>query len=223
LREANERLAPWRSEIRNDQEFTLSAIRLHLLLREFQQAAEWTEAYTASAPTHMLVRLGLTYEMARQGTKAAEYYHQALAAGHYPEALLGLARLDAERGDKEQARRHVLAALNLKCALAEKATGPLPLFQSVLRQLLNLEEPALNCQAWIASMSRQTLPAAAANKSFLVYAPAGQEPAKWLQDILQAMQADTTSPLATTAVWRRAPKEQQPFGPVRPGVQGVFD
>ncbi|HEV7928214.1 MAG TPA: M48 family metalloprotease, partial [Verrucomicrobiae bacterium] len=180
LREANERLAPWRSEIRNDQEFTLSAIRLHLLLREFQQAAEWTEAYTASAPTHMLVRLGLTYEMARQGTKAAEYYHQALAAGHYPEALLGLARLDAERGDKEQARRHVLAALNLKCALAEKATGPLPLFQSVLRQLLNLEEPALNCQAWIASMSRQTLPAAAANKSFLVYAPAGQEPAKWL-------------------------------------------
>ncbi len=223
LREARERLAPWQSEIPNDPEFTLAAIRLHLLLREFQQATEWTEAYVAGAPAHMLVRLGLTYEMARQGAQAAEYYQRALEAGHFPEALLGLARLEAELGDKAQARQHVLAALNLKCALAEKATGPLPLFQSVLRQLLNLEEPAPNCQAWIASMSRQTSPAAAANKSFLVYAPAGQEPAKWLHDILQAMQPDAPPPLATMAVWRRAPKEQQPFGPVRPGVQGVFD
>jgi len=223
LREARERLAPWRGEIPTDHDFTLSAVRLHLLLREFQQATEWAGAFIAAAPAHMLVRLGLTYEMARQGAPAAEYYQRALAAGYFPEALLGLARLEAERGDKEQARRHVLAALNLKCALPEKATGPLPLFQTVLRQLLNLEEPALNCQAWIASMSRQTSPAAAANKSFLVYAPAGQEPAKWLNDILQAMQPDTPPPLATTAVWRRAPKEQQPFGPVRPGVQGVFD
>jgi tetratricopeptide (TPR) repeat protein len=223
LREARERLEPWRHLMPNDHEFTLAAIRLHLLLREFQKASEWTDAFIAAAPADMLVRLGLTYEMARQGAPAAGYYERALAAGHFPEALLGLARLEAERGDKEQARRHVLAALNLNCPLPDKATGPLPLFPNILRQLLNLEEPASNCQAWIASMSPQTSPAAAANKSFLVYAPVGQEPAKWLYDVLQAMQPGTPPPISTTAAWRRAPKEQQPFGPVRPGVQGVFD
>jgi Zn-dependent protease with chaperone function/tetratricopeptide (TPR) repeat protein len=223
LHEARDRLAPWRGEIPQDRELTLSAIRLHLLLRDGPNAAELTAACKAAAPASMLVRLGLTYEMARQGGQAAEFYQQALASGHFPEALLGLARLEAERGHKEQARRHVLAALNLNRALAENATGPLPLFQTVLRQLLNLEEPAPNCEAWIASMSLRAIPAAAANKSFLVYAPAGQEPGRWLEEILRAMQPDAPPPPTTNAVWRRAPKEQQPFGPVRPGVQGVFD
>ena len=161
--------------------------------------------------------------MARQSGPAADFYQQALAAGHFPEALLGLGRLEAERGHKEPSRRHVLAALNLNRALPQNATGPLPLFQTVLRQLLNLEEPVPHGEAWIALMNRQAVPAAAANKSFLVYAPAGQEPAKWLDEILRAMQPDTPPPVTANAVWRRAPKEQQPFGPVRPGVQGVFD
>jgi Zn-dependent protease with chaperone function/tetratricopeptide (TPR) repeat protein len=222
LHEARARLEPWLGEIPHDHELTLAAIRLQLLLRDWPKAAELTEAFKSAAPVNMLVRLGLTYEMARQAGQASGFYQQALAAGHYPEALLGLGRLEAERGRKEQSRRHVLAALNLTRTLAQNATGPLPLFQTVLRQLLNLEEPAPNCEAWIASTTRQVVPAAA-NKSFLVYAPTGQEPGKWLNEILLAMQPDEPPPFSANAVWRRAPKEQQPFGLVRPGVQGVFD
>jgi tetratricopeptide (TPR) repeat protein len=222
LREAREKLPGLQRELSGDTDFLLATVRLYLLLGDRPKAEETTGILRASVSGQTLVRLGSIYEMARDSEKAGAFFQEALSVGHFPEALLGLGRAAAERGAKDQARRHALSALNLSRPLGENATGPLLVFQQVLHQLIALEDVAPDCEAWIASTGSAASPAAAANKSFLIYTPAGHAPNQWLHDIIQAMQPESASPASTQIHWRRAPKEQQPFGPVRPGVQGVF-
>jgi len=187
--------------------------------RKFDAADEWTERVKqGSAGPHVLVQLGEIYESARKDEKAAALFNQALEIAFYPEALFGLARIEAIRHNRELARGHLLAALNTKRPFGENGIGPLPLFHHIVTRLRMLQEPQLNCQTWIASFEKGTVPAALFNVSFIVCAQNREDAEKHVATIVHAM--DPELPILSPAGigWKKAPKEQQPVGPICPGI-----
>ena len=219
LREAQERLSKLEAEIPGDPELVVAAARMNLMQRKFEAADEWTERLKqASAGPHVLVQLGEFYESARKDEKAAALFNQALETAFYPQALLGLARIEAVRHNRELAQGHLLAALNTKRPLGENAIGPLPLFPYIVARLRMLQEPEPNCQTWIASFQKGTGPAAVPNMSLMVCAQSREDAEKHVAAIIHAM--DPESPLLSTAGigWKKAPQEQQPAGPTCPGI-----
>ena len=219
LREAQERLTKLEAEIPADPELMVAAARMNLMQRKFDAADEWTERLKqASAGPQVLVQLGEFYESARKDEKAAALFNRALEAAFYPQALLGLARIEALRHNRELAQGHLLAALNTRRPLGENAIGPLPLFHHIVARLRMLQEPEPNCQTWIASFQKGTGPAALLNVSLMVCAQSREEAEKHVVAIVRAM--DPESSLASPAGigWKKAPQEQQPVGPTCPGI-----
>jgi Zn-dependent protease with chaperone function/tetratricopeptide (TPR) repeat protein len=223
LREAQERLMKLEAEIPGDAELMLATTRMNLMQRKFDAADEWTERLKqGSAGPHMLVQLGEIYESARKDEKAAALFNQALETAFYPAALLGLARIEALRHNRELAQGHLLSALNTKRPLGENGTGPLPLFHQIVAGLRMLQEPKLNCQTWIASFEKGTGPAALLNVSLIVCAQSREEAEKHVAMIVRAMDPES-SPLSPAGIgWKKAPKEQQPVGPTCPGILGAL-
>lgn len=223
LRDAETRLQRWEESARSDAELAMLMVRLRLLKREFTAARDWAAALRVANPRMpWVIRLGEAFENARADAHAAQFFEEALAAGFFPEAHLGLARLAMSRRDKAECRRHLLAALNLERQLGEHATGPLPLFQAIVGQLLMMEEPRERCVAWVATFPNNPpplTPEALKNCSLLIYAPDRRGAEGYLDTVLDAMQPATPPARAATLFWREAPKEQQPVRPVRPGVQ----
>jgi tetratricopeptide (TPR) repeat protein len=221
-REASQRLRELEPDLKKDTDLLFSMVWLNVMLRKFEEAEQWTGLMQqGSAGAHTLVRLGQIYETARKADQAGAFYRQALEKGYYPEAYLGLGRLEASRLNKEQAREHFMAALDTHRAPGERAVGTLQLLRLIIHQILALEEPVLNCQAWFATLPANVSPQALAGKSFMVVAPDKQQAGQRLGAILNAMQPGSP-PLPDSAFrWRKAPKEQQPDGPARPGVQGI--
>ena len=222
LREAQENLRRLEPGLPNDAELAFSMVRLSLMQHSAVETERWAERFKHLAPgAPSLFRLGAVYEGARQADEAAALYVQALAAGYYPEALLGLGRLAASRHDLQEAQRHMLAALNVNQTPGNGSVGPIAIFQQTIGQLLLLREPLLNCQAWIASFNGGAGPAALAQQSLLIYAPSREQAEDYLNMLLAAMQPGKPPMLPGTFGWHSAPHEQQPIGLVRPGVQGV--
>ncbi len=223
LREARTRLFELEAATAHDHELMFAFVRLHLLQRNIDAADQWTEKLKAASPgANMLVRLGHIYEAARKGEKAAVLYQQGLEAAHFPAAYLGLARLAAEAQHKDQARGYNLQALDLKKTPGKDAVGPLPLFGQAITQLLALEEPSLNCQAWLAAFLANASPSALANQSLIIFAPTQTEAEQYLETLLKAMQPGSPPPSPGSIQWSMASRQQQPEGPVRPGVQYVL-
>ncbi len=221
LREAQEWLAKLEPHTGNDKDLQVSLVRLNLMRRNYE-TAEYLARSLESAGPHMLVRLGGIFGAARKGDRAISYYEQALAGGYYPEALLGLGFWEAERNNKVLARAHFRAALDVGRELGDGAVGSLALLPQILQHLLMLEEPVLGCRAWLATLNGGVGPAGLAGKSFRVYAPSQAEAERYLGSLLSAMQPGLP-PVSSSAIgWREAPREQQPDGPVRPGIQGVL-
>jgi len=224
LREAREWLKQVEPGAQDDVEVMLSIVRLNLLQRNFIAADEWSGQMRAKQPSpHLFVRLGQSYEVARQYQKAANFYNEALAAGFYPESLLGLGRIEAHAKNKEQAKKHLMAALDTARPLGQKAVGPLPLFHRIAGQLLALEDPVANCRAWVASLNGGKSPPGLANKSLLIYAPGRSQAEQFLNEIVCAMQPGMPPIMPANIGWKEAEKEKQPDGPVRPGIQAVLN
>ena len=124
LREAQARLEKLKGEWSNDADLAFAMVRLNLLRRRLDEAEHWAEETQAACHGAPYPRpLRPAYETARQGGQATAHYEQALAAGHYPEALLGLGRLAAAQNRQAEAESHCLAALNLNRPLARGAWG----------------------------------------------------------------------------------------------------
>lgn len=99
MHEAQARLLPLDREIPRDHDLMLAAVRLDLSSRNFAGADRWTDALTQSSPpAHMIVQLAAHYELSRQTDRAERLYREALALAYYPDACLGLARVEAGRG-----------------------------------------------------------------------------------------------------------------------------
>ena len=223
VREARERLEPLKAGAKDDADLMFTMVRLHLMLWNFEAAEAWAAQLKQNqTQAQVLIRLGGAYESARKPGQAAAYFNEALQAGYYPEAYLGLARLETEKRNKELARSHILSALDISRPVGEHGVGPLPLFPRIVGRLLWLQEPVLNCRAWIASVAGNATPRALANASFMIFAPDRPEAEQHFETLLRAMRAGMPPLLPGTVSWREAPREQQPDGPVRPGVQGTL-
>jgi heat shock protein HtpX len=221
LREVRDLLQQWVNEAVTDTEMTIAMVKLCLLQRDEATAQAWIEFIRQSEDSpKKFVTLGEACEAARRDAWAEENYQTALTNGHYPEALLGLGRLEASRQNRDQAGAYFRLALDLDRPLGENSVGPIPLVVPILQQLKMLQEPILNCRAWIASFPGKVEPAALAGVSFLIYAPNSDEAKKSLNTILSAMQPGVLP--SQTVSWKTAPKEQQPDGPVYPGIQAVI-
>jgi heat shock protein HtpX len=224
LREANEQLTQLQDEAATDPELMIGMVKLSLMSKHVTVADQWAEfAIQSPAGPHKFVKLGGTYEAARHDEKATELFQHALTLGHYPEALIGLGRLEIHRRNFEQARMHLLAALNLNLPVGEGSANPVELVLPIFQQLKLLQDPILNCRAWIAAMSQLMKPVALANVTLLIYAPTQAEALAYLSAALAAMQPDLPPPAPNAVTWRAAPREQQPDGPVPPGIQGVLN
>jgi tetratricopeptide (TPR) repeat protein len=224
LREAQQKLEKLREFADDDVEIMMQFMRLDLLLRQFVAADQWVERIQRKQPGGFnWVTLGKFHEMARENVRAAAFYEGALAKGFYPEALLGLARLEAQARNKEAARKHLLAALDTSRELGEKAVGPLPLFHQINQQLLFLEEPVPGCRAWTAKFGLigGKPPFGLENKAILVFAPTRQQAEDSFFALFGAMQPDRPPIDRATIGWSEARRDQQPDGPVRVGVQGI--
>jgi hypothetical protein len=202
----------------------LAAIRLDLSLRNFEGANRWAETLLRSSPSpHMIVQLGAFYELSRQFDQAARFYREALTRAFYPDACLGLARLEAQRENMAAARRHALEALNLRQPLGKHATPPMELLDLALTQLALSEPPIKQGRAWIVALPETAVPSALAGMSFIVYASNQAQAERYFQTIIEAMSPKGQRVVVADIRWRLAPPELQPFGPVRPGVQPLVE
>jgi Zn-dependent protease with chaperone function len=223
MSEARTRLLPLDKEIPYDHELMLAAIRLDLTSRNFEGADRWAESLLhSSPPAYMIVQLAAFYELSRRMDQAARFYREALARAFYPDACLGLGRMEAEGGDTAAARRHTLEALNFRQPLGKHATPPLELLRLALTQLALLEEPIRSGRAWIATVPDNALPAQLAGMSFIVYASSQPQAERCFQTVIEAMSAGGQRLVVSNISWRLAPPEHQPFGSVRPGVQPLL-
>jgi hypothetical protein len=139
-----------------------------------------------------------------------------------PRRREGVARIEAVRDHREQAEGHLLAALNTKRPLGENGIGPLPLFGYIVGGLRMLQKPEVNCQTWIASFAKGSVPAALDNVSFMGCAPSREDAEKHVAAIVRAMAPELSLPAPASIGWKKAPQEKQPIGPTCPGVLSAF-
>ena len=223
FREAQERLNICGAKVAEDTDLMLAQVRVHLVQQDIAKADEWAEQLKDKAPhAQMIIRLGESYEEARQHDQAVGCYNRALEKGYYPAAFVGMGRIEAMRQNVPVARTYFLSALDLQKNLGEKAIGPLGLFHEVVGRLVMLHEPVQRCQAWVASLTSSASPEELRNQSFLVYAESRPLAEGYFNLLMESMRKGQPPLMPGALVWKEAAKELQPDGPVRPGVQSVL-
>lgn len=223
FREAQERLDSVREKLKDDPEFMLAQVRALLLQQKVEPATEWAERLKETAPHgQMIVHLGEIYEEARQYGYASGCYNRALDKGYYPAAYVGLGRVEAQRSNHDVATAYFLSALEFNRSLGANAVGPQGVFNEAVGRLVMLREPMLNCRAWVVKLAESIQPTALANQSFMIYAPERAIAEKYFDTLLGAVSKGMPPVLPGHLTWREGTAQQQPDGPVRPGVQGIF-
>lgn len=223
FREAQEQLEKLGDKVNGDPELMLAQVRVLLIQQNIEGATHWAELLKENGGSgQQILRLGEAYEEARQHDYAAGCFTRALQVGFYPAAYLGLGRIEADRNNHPVARAYYLSALEMKRSLGEKATGPLALFPQTIGHLLTLSDPALNCRAWVATLTGGASPDELKHQSFLVFAHDQSHAEQYFDAVLTALRKDMPPLLPGSLIWREATAKQQPDGPVRPGVQGVI-
>jgi Zn-dependent protease with chaperone function/tetratricopeptide (TPR) repeat protein len=223
VREAQPRLMAVQSDASYDSELALSMVRLHLILRQFDHAERWTKTVTGfGGRPDLALRLGEAYELARRVDAAEGFYRQALNGGFHPEACIGLSRIEAQKGNHFDAERYLLSAIDTSRAVGENGANAMACLPAALGGLVGLRDPVPACRAWIATVPGNAPVPAVANVPLLVYAPVKAEAEQYLEKVLGAMDRRMGSPMSPQVAWREAPRDYQPAGPVRPGVQCIL-
>jgi Zn-dependent protease with chaperone function/tetratricopeptide (TPR) repeat protein len=221
--EAQSRMEQLKPQLPMDPELMLCMAQLCLLRRLYAEADEWTTRLKdVGAPAQLRIRLAQINEFARRPEHANQLYLDALTNDHYPEAQLGLARLDFEKKNSEEARRHLIAALNMEKPPGKDGVAVLMILQLILRQFLLLHPQVPSCKAWIAKAPLQSQLGPVQNRTFLVYAPDLKEAQDHFGAILNAFLPGKSPWHPSQTSWEAAPRVLQPDGPVRPGVQCLW-
>ncbi len=222
-REAFQSLARFDGETDTTGELSFLRAQASLLKRNFDEADKHTENIRQTEDSaKRLLRLAQLNETARRRDQAAALYSEVLGVGHYPEARLGLGRIELERKNKEEARRHLFEALDLERPLGKDGAGTFQIFQNIVQHLYMLHDLEADCKAWAVRLPWNAQPEALRNKNLIVYAQTEQRARDYLQSLLNAMQPTKPPwPLPATG-WKLAPRPMQPIVPVHPGVQGIW-
>jgi len=220
LAEAEETLGVLGDDALKESELALVRLRL-ALLRRSAPAVERVlgELGESQQSGHVHVSIASLCEEVREYAMAARHYGLALDQGHYPEALLGLARLARQSGKMAEARERTLAALVVGREQPHRACGLAEIFDAGLGMLLSLEPVADKQQAWIASIRHSCAVELMRGHCFLVYAPDHASAALRLDAVLGAMYPQGTRVPAADIGWAQAPRHQWPVGPVSAGIQ----
>ena len=224
LREAISRLHPIESQASSDSEIAVMVVRLRLLKHQYKEAREAADVARQADKNSSqgLIDLAGVFESARQDECAVEFYREALTVGHYPEALLGLARLAANEQRRNDAKELLISALNLEQKTAPKGRTAIELFYPLVSQLSFLEDPRADCKAWIVTFPPGATPAALAERSLMLFGTTRYAAESHLDFVLKAMQPGNCPNSSTHLQWREAPADKQPARPVREGIQAVL-
>ena len=224
IQEAARQIQPMEAMADQDRELQFSMIRLHLLRKEFSQAESWEARFTAQAlPGHRLIDLAKLFESARKDDRATDYYQRALEGGHFPEALLGLARLDLRSKNKALARIHILGALDVTKPLGKKAHSAFEMFPASIGLLLGLEETTPNCQAWLVRLVGGAAGGPLAQRTLVIFAREIGEAQGYMLTLAQAMEPGKPPPSLAGVEAILGTQDMQPVYPVRPGIQYVYN
>jgi tetratricopeptide (TPR) repeat protein len=223
VKEAAARFEKIEAEMRSDAEIAIMAVRIRLMRHQFDAALELAEQLDHGEQNpQWLVGMAGTFETARQDQTARRFYKEALGRGHYPEALLGLARAAADEKRLDEAREHLISALDVEKTVGRYGRTAVELFHQTVSQITMLDEPRENCIAWIVGFPAEASPAALARRSLMLYATSRRAAEKHLEMILTAMKPGNSVTPTWQLDWREAPQDQQPARPVREGVQFVL-
>jgi tetratricopeptide (TPR) repeat protein len=217
--EAEKHLAPLADIARTDADVAFDRVRVALMKRDVDAAREWAGVVCGmDKDGGALIPLGQAFALSRLADPAAEFYTAAAEAKFTPQAQLGLATLATFRGDRDAARRHLLAALNFEGARWSAGQNANTLFHEVLARLNALDQERLACRAWIATFPVGEM--ALSGLSLVVCAPNADAAREHLTTIVAAMHPASGYDMSTVT-WKEAPEEQQPIRPMPPGVQSV--
>jgi Zn-dependent protease with chaperone function/tetratricopeptide (TPR) repeat protein len=217
--EAAARLDPLEGEIRTDVNAAFLMVRLRLMQRDTARAIQWADVVRGlDQEGTYLIGLGHAFAAARLAEPAAACFKQAAEAQFKPEANIGLSVVAWQRGDRMQAKGHLLSALKFDGAKLTKGQTIGGLFHEILGRLNGLAEQRLACRAWIATVPEGGS-LALAGRSILVCAQSEAAARLHFETIVNAMQGGPSD--LSRVSWRTAPKEQQPERPVPPGVHTV--
>jgi tetratricopeptide (TPR) repeat protein len=219
-REALKELEAGESEASGDFHAMLAGVSANLLLGHPEEAERRAALLEQAHPgTRTLLGLARAYGEAGLPDQAYRLFEQVGASGFYPEACVGLARIEYERQEFDPARAHLLAALDLTREREAGVPGPLELLEAVAQGLTAMNEPVEGCQAWSATLELSLPGANARLLSLLVCAPTLEAAGEQVRQIYRALHPDRE--LADAAVtWKPVEAEQQPEGPVAPGIYG---
>jgi Zn-dependent protease with chaperone function/tetratricopeptide (TPR) repeat protein len=217
LLDAEQIISPMRDAAAADVQVAALFLRMALLRRHEADAAQWADIVESLDPDPFsYVKFGFLFESARFDDRARAYFERALGAGHFPEAHIGLARLQTAAGDRADARKHLLEALNAERDRPATAQSPLALLHDIIGQLNNLEDERVQCRAWIATVPLQA-GGPLAGASMFVCAPEELSAAAHLDRVLSSLYP-TSGMTAGRLHWKEAPDETQPVRPIAPGV-----
>ena len=222
LKEARHLLNRFEAAAQTDTELMLAMVKSKLLMRDFAAANEWAARLEKLETGRCFVDLANAFESAQQDERAARLYGRALQSGYFPEAHLGLARCEFRQLRRECARDHLLRALDLDRTPGQMSVGALNLLPQTLQHLLDLEEAIGNCQAWIARLNGTTFPKGLQGRALLIYSTARSDAEARLFEIFKALHPGAPPPIPGTIAWQLAERDQQPDGPVRPGIQRLW-
>jgi len=199
----------------------LGWVQAHVLSGDFSQATQRAQLLENQYPgAANLVRLGwlfLESERDDMRQEARRYFGLALQNGFYPEAMTGLARLEYQDKNYDNARCLLLSAINLTRERPPEAAHPLSLLGRVCEGLLAMGEPLPNCRAWMATLSLAGITDAPNHLLLLVCHQTLEAAKEYVRDFYQALNPghEWSHSLAT---WDFAATEQQPNKPSVPGI-----
>jgi hypothetical protein len=223
LREVQPRLGAAEAGATDDLDLMIARCRLHLMQRDYEKAWDWTQRILRkSYVTSTRLRLAEIHAASRQYERALSLYDQVLAEGFCPEAHLGLGRIELACKNRSTAKDHLLKALNVLCPQLPKCRGPVELFPYIIEELLALEEPGANRHAWLAIFCSHVSLKELGNQSLLVFGIDFSDAQNHLRTILDALEPGRTPELPVTITWTEAPRQLQPIGLARSGVQCVL-
>jgi Tfp pilus assembly protein PilF len=219
-RAALQELEAVESAVGADFQAMLAAASANLLLGHVEEAARCATLLEQAHPgPRTLLALARAHAEASLPDQAYSLFEQVGARGFYPEALVGLARIEYERQEPEPARAHLLAALDLTREREAGVPGPLEFLEAVARGLIAMGEPVEGCQAWTATLELSLPGTNARLLSLLICAPTLEAAREQVRQIHRALHPDRE--LADASVtWKPVEPEQQPAGPVAPGIYG---
>jgi len=222
LAEAERLLRDAGAMVEDDTKLGLARVRLFLLRHDFTGAdAHLDPLRQRGIRGHEWLDLGGMNEAARRDREAETAYRAALAAGFYPAAELGLARLAMHRGDKTAARQHALTALDSTRPLGEQATPAVAFLGAALGVLLRLENVVSHATAWTVTMSGNAELGPFASRVLLVYAQTEKQAGDFVRTVVEANNPGKAPLNSILLRMQRAPDDRQPVGAIREGIQSL--